>query len=624
MNAIVFDIETLAACFCIVAHDTNGNKFEYVKSNDEMVEPRKVGIFLDAFTKYDKVAGYNSKGFDLRVLAWIAEQKNPVSVKEIADQASLLIADMNSKIGNQKTSRCWKANVTKWRNNHFDVLKCYTKEHSLKWWELARGWSVKESDVPWDKPYMSNHEVEETLKYCHHDVDATMKLFMEKECQGTIEARDWLLERCDKKLLPDCTIAELAEGYCYGNFEGDEEGTCESLISWYDYDIPTNVLDMFMAIARGDVNGFCWNGRLQKVIVVDSEEYKTLLKSSKGEYFDSDWAFYGKGGAHYAKAGRNKDVHIFDVASLYPSIIQHWLPLKCEKAQKKYVDSKLERIRIKRLKGTPQYSKSVDLALKLNLNSLSGKFRMKGAQAYAPNHGLAMCIIGQLLITEATWFAMNKNPENWNRVIEINTDSFAVVGDDMIARSQDYMQSMPHKFEFEEEVFHDSYWKDVNHYVVYKADGSIQESHGDFEMDSEPIIMKSLYNIANKDVEEPFLVDSTDYRDFLVKYAKSGSAKNASIGGEKMDKKYYYFMWVTADCTERQAIKFNADEQDRRMGVTAFDPVELEKYFQYVDKEQYMDDFRKTLKTWGLTKLATPLVKVKKINPFFECEGGLF
>lgn len=648
MAFAAWDIETLKACFCVVIHDTDGNKFEYCKSNDELVEPKKISLLLDALTKYDMHTTYNGKNFDIRVLAWIASQKQPISVQEISDQASLLIADQNDHSGkNLKTSKCWNVKTECYRKNHFDTLHNFTGTHSLKWWELAKGWSVKETDVPWDKPFMTKSEIEGTLFYCHHDVDATLKLFMQKECQDLISARKWLLDQCEVPALPDLPMAALSETYTYGNFKGDEEGTCEELIDWYSYDIPTNVLDMFMAIARGDINGFVWNSGAKKVIVVDSEEYKACLKTDKN-YFEKGWAAYGKGGAHYAKAGLNKGTKIFDVASLYPSIIQHHLPLKCKKAQKRYVDGKLERIRIKRLKGTPEYSKAVDMGLKLNLNSLSGKFRQKGAVAYAPNHGLAMCILGQLLITEATWNAIGKDPTRWDDVIEINTDSFAVIGDDNIERARKYVEwCLPnHKFEFEEEDFPISYWKDVNHYVVYNEDGSIKETHGDFEMASELVIMESIYDMGKniENIDEPYLVDDKEFwtkdrrkrygysadqeinplTPYLVKFTKTASSKNCKFAGNQIEKKYCYFLYTTSECPNSGVIQTNASLEDQRYGIMGYDPEEMKQYYKYIDREQYIDDLRKMCKVWGMDKLATPPVKVKKVNMSFECDGGLF
>ena len=71
--------------------------------------------------------------------------------------------------------------------------------------------------------------------------------------------------------------------------------------------------------------------------------------------------------------------------------------LKTDDALKRYVGCIDKRLENKRKKGTPEYSKSADKGLKLVLNSLSGKFGQRGAKAYAPEHRLAMCIIGQML-----------------------------------------------------------------------------------------------------------------------------------------------------------------------------------------------------------------------------------
>ena len=184
---ITFDIETYPSAF-IICGLVNGETWqEYVVSPSVSGMPSEVDCsvvknWLASLKNYGWSVTYNGKNFDLRVLAWIANcGKKTLTTQEISEAASKLISDQNAKFGRPKTSPCWDAkysDIAKIRKQHFDVLKCYTGEHSLKWWELMRGWSVKESSVPFDQPTMNSEELGECWKYCRHDVECTDRLFM--------------------------------------------------------------------------------------------------------------------------------------------------------------------------------------------------------------------------------------------------------------------------------------------------------------------------------------------------------------------------------------------------------------------------------------------------------------
>ena len=604
---ITFDIETYKAAFIVTALKDGQEWQEYVVCPSVQGYPAEVDCsvirgWLGCLKDGGWTVTYNGKSFDLRVLAWIANcGRQTLSVAEVADAAGKLIADQNAKFGRPKTSPCWDVKwreIEKLRKQHFDVLKCYTGEHSLKWWELRRGWCVKESSVPWDKPTFTEKELLDARRYCRHDVYCTDRLYMEKNCQELIEARQWVIDNAPCEVLPDVTDAELAEIYCYGDGEvADEIETAFELVPWDTFKVPEDFLYKMQQIARHEIESFEWRG-----------------------------ITYGAGGAHYAKPGRHKGTKIFDVASLYPHIIWFITKLKTPEALERYVGCILKRLENKRKKGTPEYSKSADKGLKLVLNSLSGKFGQKGSKAYAPEHRLAMCIIGQTLITEAACYACG---ENFDNLIEINTDSFAVVGDAQITRAREYCETKPHKFTFEEDDFADSYWKDVNNYFVYKFSDTgamgLKEAHGAVgtnldEDHSETIVTESLaLALRMEPGAELTLAEIKDasprltVENCVVKYSKAASAVNAAIDGEQMRFKHYYFMWVTPDCPNCHHVQFSADKIDKygtiavRNGVYGFSLEELKQYEQYIDPAQYMEDLKKQLAVWRRPEMFAPV-----------------
>lgn len=627
---VTFDIETYPAAFMICALVNGSTWEEYIVCPSVEGCPNEVDCsvvkgWLDSLKDKGWSVTYNGKGFDLRVLTWIATcGKQTLTTKEVSDAAGKLIEDNNVKAGPRpRTSPCWSvkfSDMAKYRRQHFDVLKCRTLNHSLKWWELMRGWSVRESSVPFDQETMTADELAECRKYCRHDVECTDRLYMEKDCQELIEARQWVIDNAPCYIFPDATSAELAETYCYGDTDTiDESETCFDIVPWDEFDVPVDFKLQMQQIARHEVEGFNWNG-------VD----------------------YGAGGAHFARPGRHIGTKIFDVASLYPHIIKYFTKLKTDDALKRYVGCIDKRLENKRKKGTPEYSKSADKGLKLVLNSLSGKFGQRGAKAYAPEHRLAMCIIGQMLITEAAYRACG---DDFSNLVEINTDSFAVKEVEQIARAREYCATNPHNFMFEEDDFADSYWKDVNHYFVYdtKSGLKLQEVHGDVNTDlkeykNETILIESLaINLRNEEGAEIQLKEfgnpepSLTADNCVVKWVKGKGIKNASIDGEPMRYKHYYFMWVTPDCPDSHVIRFNASKVNGngvisvRHGVYTFDGVEaLRRYESYIDKDQYLEDLKGELATWGRTDLFTSMSSrsvpehCTTFHEIRQCANGFF
>lgn len=608
MKYVGLDIETYPTLFIIVATEDNGK--QHIFKSESWVSVKTVRKFLRWIKTFDWVVTFNGTAFDLRVLTWIANSKKEwVKVSKIASEAQKLIEDQKSEEF-VATSECWKIKrslMDEVRENHFDVFRCYTidKTKSLKHWELYNGWSVKESDVDFkSKDRLTREQVEDCVLYCCHDVDATLKLFQQKACQELLEARSVLISECEVKVLPDVRPPDLAEFYCYGDTLVDED--CESaydLIPWEEFsNLPSELIEQMKMMSRNGIYGFAYEPSSQSLQVFNTK--KEAKKFSKKGYIK-----FGKGGAHYVKVGRNDFVYIFDVASMYPHLVWWYTHLKTDSATKRYVGVLLKRLELKKLKGTPQYSKAKDLGYKLVLNSLSGKFRQQGAVGYAPCCGLAMCIIGQLIIFEAASHAVNGD---WGNLVEINTDSFAVVGDENVKRAREYCSQVQHHMTFEEDYFPKSYWKDVNNYVVFNEDGTIKETHGEDSSDivkkgNEPVVGKSLFdNVMLEENGKPFLKKAEFYKDYVVKYSRPTSSKNATIDGIPMDKKHYYFLWVTEDCPNSYNIEFASERIDKangliktRRGVYAFDGEELAQYFPHIDRMQYVEDLKQLLVVWG-------------------------
>ena len=274
-----------------------------------------------------------------------------------------------------------------------------------------------------------------------------------------------------------------------------------------------------------------------------------------------------------------------------------------------------QRFAMKALKGTPDYRPDFDLGLKLVLNSLSGGFRIRsgGSVAFDPAVGEAMCYIGQLLITELALAC-----PDFESVVEINTDSVFVVGEENARVLREKCKQMKEKYDmlFEEEVIEKAYFRDVNNYAMYDADGNLLDGRG---QEFSYLSYKGHETAVNKELFRHLLLDKLDldfskydWHEFVYKYHKSGSCKYAAIGGKLMEHKNYYFLWTTRECPNSQTIQFSNTLLDSktgsiqpRYGVFAYSVEELEQYKDFIDYKQYNRDLDEHFLNWGRTDLIT-------------------
>lgn len=135
---------------------------------------------------------------------------------------------------------------------------------------------------------------------------------------------------------------------------------------------------------------------------VNSEERKSGILARR----------YGEGGLHYCcGAGLFHNVLCVDARSFYPHILTNWNLLPEWVDAVKYKDALTER-----MKGND------DDRLKMALNVPTGKLRMPSSSAEDKERGLAMCLIGQVLIT-----ALQEMLEGAGyKTIQVNTDGVMV------------------------------------------------------------------------------------------------------------------------------------------------------------------------------------------------------
>lgn len=609
MKLLVFDIETYKHHFCFCAIQCEWETHEELKrvtitSDENGYVSTQIEQIDQLFAESDYIISFNGSKFDLPILAKmkhdIARMGRTTSQYIHVDGVNIISYDKN---GNPLTKM--HHYVRDWSAKHFDLLNNCLLAKSLKQWEMYCGLPIRE--LPYDPAApLTTDMMKDIDEYCMHDVWATLQVFWRfgsgdtKTPYSTLRARIELMKMWPAQLPYkfDRTAQALSSGIVYNSMQPIPPKTNQplALFDINEFDVPTDVKLVIAMLAKGETN----------------EDTDTVVEGIK----------FGKGGAHYIKPGLHKNIFCMDVQSEYPRIINHWKLLKTSEALANWKDVMQKRFALKGLKGTPDYKLDLDLAYKLILNSLSGGFRIRGQSvAFDPAAGEAMCYIGQMLITEMALAAPDRD-----RMIEVNTDSVFVTGEENIKALREKAKQMYEKYDmlFEEEFMDMAYFRDVNNYVVYDKEGNVVGGKGLDYADmgykaSEPAVTKELFRHL---ILDKLQLDwkRYDWKEFIFKYHKSAAAKYANIGGEPMAHKNYYFLWTTLNCPGAKPISFSRDLVDRkngciktRFGVYAFDIKDLEQYKDYIDFNQYQRDLDVMFELWGRSDLcATFLSKVQR------------
>jgi len=612
MKLTFFDIETYRKlfCFCAITYDsqTHQELSRMLVRSDEKgtVDQLAMNKINDYFADADYIISYNGSRFDLPILA-----KMKSDIKRLCCTSSQYIhSDAEALISYDDNRNPMTRNffwVKAWSAKHFDLLNNCLLGQSLKQWEMYLNLPIKELPYP-PSADLTPEQEDEVIQYCFHDVWATAQIYWrfgsgeQKTKYHTLPARKAILEQEWPNSLVfkfDRTAQAVAAGIIYQSNVPIPPKTTDplQLFNLDDFDVPDEVKDIIRLLAR-------------TVAVTEKE------KNALAERCVYRGVQLGKGGCHFIRKGEHTDLFCFDVASQYPRAISHWNLLKTPMALERWREMMQKRFAIKSKKGTPEYHADLDLGYKVMvLNSLSGGFRIRsGASvAYDPAVGEAMCYICQLSILE---FALAC--PNWEDVIEINTDSVFVRGEENAKALRIKGDQMLHKYDMllEEEFIEKAYFRDVNNYGIYDKDGNLLDGRG---MDYSDAINKNhekavVYELFRNLVKPTLDLDWNRYEwtDFIYKWHKVASSKYAAFDGKPFEHKNYYFLWTTRDVPEAGTIQFSNTLMDTRngsiksrYGVFAFDIKDLEKYKDKIDYTQYQRDLDENFWLWGRKDLIT-------------------
>ncbi|WP_220456035.1 hypothetical protein [Priestia aryabhattai] len=386
--------------------------------------------------------------------------------------------------------------------NNFDIMP--NPPIGLKTMEGFMGSDIKETDVPFDlaRP-LTQEEIDETVKYCIHDVKETIKVFDAKTEE--FESQLQLIEAFDLDMSQfNKTKAQLSAHILEAEKHPDRGDE-------FDFILPdTLVLDKYKHIKE-------WYEQEENKSYLDEKGKKKQLKVDIADTHH----VLGYGGIHGSKDKYSGEGIILcaDIASMYPAlIIEYNLMSRNVESVEKYRQIRDERLKLKAAKNPKQQP------LKIVLNATFGTFKDQFNAMFDKRMSNSICISGQLLLVD-----LIEKVEPYCELLQSNTDGIfmKVENYEMVDKIKEVAAEWEKRtrLDLEWEEYSKIYQKDVNNYIIidkdgkYKSKGAYVKKLNDLDYDL-PIVNKALINyFINKTPLEETINACDELREFqkLVK-----------------------------------------------------------------------------------------------------------
>lgn len=359
----------------------------------------------------------------------------------------------------------------------------------LKTMEAFLGDNIKETDVPFNIDRKLNTlEIAETVKYCRHDVEETVKVFLEKidefnAVYGIIQAFPDMVSlsnigdseaRITAKVL-GCRKQEY-------NDEFDYEFLSCLRLKKYKF-----VQDWF-ADRRDEMKERLKQNRSGDDYWLKKDFYSQSLEVEVGGIPHT----FGFGGLHGASATpihrKGQILHV-DVNNYYPSFLLAHGYVTRAATNDNYYNVYMTRKALKRQqiaaakagnKAEAKRLKKAQLPYKKMLNALSGGMKDATNPAYDPRNNNIMCINGQLLLLDLIehlevipgFELIQSNTDGLIILVPDTQEAFDMV-DDICWEWESRVSTDRCDILLELDNISEIYQKDVNNYLWIDADGGV-------------------------------------------------------------------------------------------------------------------------------------------------------
>lgn len=503
---IIFDFEVFCHDWLVVAMDMTAKKEHVIINN-----PKELEELYEA-NKNDIWVGFNSNHYDQYILKGILCGFDPKKVNDF------IIVKGNP---GWKFSSLFK-NIPL---NSYDVMLNLDK--GLKWFEGSMGNNIKESSVPFDiDRKLTEAEIAETVKYCRHDVEQTIDVFIQRIDEfngrmGLVKLAGGNLSLISKT-KPQLT-AIILDAQRHPD-RGDE----------FDIDFPSThrvkkyqeVLDWYE-----NSDNRCYYRHIPGKKTPEKNKLDVMVAGCPHTF-----AWGGVHGALEKYHGEGYFLNM-DVASLYPSLmIEYNLHSRNIKDPQKFVDIYHQRLELKKKKDPLQ------AVLKIVLNSTYGVLKDKNNNLYDPLMSNKVCVYGQILLLD-----LIEHLEPHCEIVQSNTDGVLIKMPDGMKEDEwfntiddiayEWEQRTHLQLEFDE--YRKVFQKDVNNYVVvdangkYKSKGAYVKELNNLDYGDFPVVNHALIEYMVKDVPiETFIYNCNELKEFQF-VAKITSKYSTILHGER-------------------------------------------------------------------------------------------
>lgn len=498
MCICVYDFEVYLHDWLVVIYDM-ANKEKKIIHNSEY----DLACFYDDH-KNDIWVGYNNINYDQYILKAILLGMNP---KTVNDQ--IIIDGLKGWQISKEFSKIQMYN--------YDVVGA--QRISLKTLEGFMGNDIKETDVPFDldRP-LTDDEIAETVKYCTHDVEQTIEVFLKK--QNDFKSMMHIVKEFNLGLAHIGDTGAKVTATVLGCIRND-----------YNDEFDVKILPCIKIKKYKEV--IDWYKH--QLAVKDPYIYNTF-KCVDVAGVPHIFAFGGLHGAPSQPIHRKGAIYHVDVNNYYPSmLIAHDLVTRSatnDNYAKIYNTRKA--LKMKQLsaktKEEKNFYKAQQLPYKQMLNSLSGAMKDKFNPAYDPRNNNTMCINGQLMLLD---LIEHLEAIDGFELIQSNTDGLIVKipdTDSAFNQLDDICYDWEKRMSTDKctiglalDQISEIYQRDVNNYLWLDLDGSIGERKGgnvkelnDLDYDL-PIVNEALVNYMSHKIPVEVTINNCDE---LIKFQK--------------------------------------------------------------------------------------------------------
>lgn len=457
------------------------------------------------------------------------------------------------------------------RNININIFDIMTSFHGLKTLEGFMGNNIKETGVSFNiDRKLTADEIEETIKYCRHDVQQTIKVFLQRKEE--FDAQMSMLKEFKLPLnLISKTKVQLS-AVILGAIKQQRDDE-------FDIEYPSTLkLDKYKEIKRWYDNPL--NRDYEKSLEIDVAGVPHIFA----------WGGLHGARANYMESGQFLNV---DVASYYPSLMikYNWGSRNCPSFEK-YKTIYETRLKLKR-----EGKKKEQAPYKIVLNGTYGAMKDKYNNLYDPRQANNVCVGGQLLLLD-----LIEKLEDYCDLVQANTDGILV----KLRGNREQVENICHEWEertgmvLEFDEFVKVIQRDVNNYIIVAADGSYKSKGAvvkklnslDFDR---AIVNEAVVNYFVKDIPVEKTILECDELIKFQQIVKVSSNYNYALHGDKQLNDKTLRVFASQDITDGGVFKVKTGGNPEKFADTSTncfiinDDINNMKCPEKLDKEFYIN-----------------------------------